>query len=136
MSTEENKRIAADFFGRFSASDVAGALAMMSEDATWRIPGRRELNPSAGEYDKERIGKLFYRMTGQLKGPLSFAVKGLVAEGDTVAIELEGRGELKNGRVYNNHYHLAMVIRDGKVWRVREYLDTQHVFAIWFQPEE
>ena len=129
----ENKRIAADFFGRFTANDVAGALAMMSDDATWWIVGKRELNPSAGEYDKQRIAKLFYRMTGQLKGPLSFTVKGAIAEGDKVAIELVGRGELKNGRIYNNEYHLLMSIRDGKVVQVREYLDTQHVFATWFQ---
>ena len=61
-------------------------------------------------------------------------MKGAIAEGDKVAIELVGRGELKNGRVYNNEYHLLMTIRDGKVARVREYLDTQHVFATWFQP--
>ncbi len=129
----ESKRIAADFFGRFTANDVAGALAMMSEDATWWIPGKPELNPAAGEYDKARIAKLFYRMTGQLKGPLAFEVKGAIAEGDKVAIELVGRGELKNGRIYSNEYHLLMTIRDGKVVRVREYLDTQHVFATWFQ---
>jgi ketosteroid isomerase-like protein len=27
-----------------------------------------------------------------------------------------------------------MVIRDGKISAVREYLDTQHVFEVWFKP--
>jgi ketosteroid isomerase-like protein len=27
-----------------------------------------------------------------------------------------------------------MVIRDGKITAVREYLDTRHVDAVWFQP--
>lgn len=41
-------------------------------------------------------------------------------------------GELKNGRVYDNRYHIAMTFRDGKISAVREYLDTQHVHATWF----
>lgn len=28
---------------------------------------------------------------------------------------------------------MLLTIRDGKISSVREYLDTQHVFAIWFQ---
>ena len=36
---DSNKRLAADFFGCFSNGDVDGALARMSEDSTWWIPG-------------------------------------------------------------------------------------------------
>jgi hypothetical protein len=32
-----------------------------------------------------------------------------------------------------NEYHVLMTIRNGKISVVREYLDTQHVFATWFQ---
>jgi ketosteroid isomerase-like protein len=41
--------------------------------------------------------------------------------------------ELRNGRVYNQQRHIQMTVLDGKISSVREYLDTQHVFAIWFQ---
>ncbi len=50
-----------------------------------------------------------------------------------MAVGVESWGELGNGRVYNNEYHFLMTIRDGKIREVREYLDTQHVFATWFQ---
>jgi ketosteroid isomerase-like protein len=132
MSMEANKQVARRFFERFSANDIQGALDTMSDDATWWIAGKKEQMPAAGLYGKEKIGRLFYNLTGQLKGGLKMTVKGMIAEGDKVAVEVESYGELKNGRVYRQEYHPLMTIRDGKISAVREYLDTQHVFATWF----
>ncbi len=133
MSIEDNKKLASEFFARFSANDIAGALDTMTDDATWRIAGKPGQLPAAGVYSKEQIARVFYNMAGQLKDGLKMTVKGLIAEGDKVAVEVESYGELQNGRVYNNEYHFSMTIRDGKISEVREYLDTQHVFATWFQ---
>jgi uncharacterized protein len=132
MSIEANKQVAMRFFERFSANDIQGALDTMSEDATWWIAGKKEQLPAAGVYGKEKIGRLFHNLTGQLKGGLKMRVKGMIAEGDKVAVEVESYGELKNGRVYRQEYHPLMTFRDGKISAVREYLDTQHVFATWF----
>ena len=132
MTIEQNKNVASEFFARFSANDIAGALDLLSEDATWWIAGRKEQLPAAGVYGKEKIGRLFYNLTGQLRNGLKMTVKGMVAEGDKVAVEVESHGELKNGRVYKQEYHPLITIRDGKISAVREYLDTQHVFATWF----
>ncbi len=92
MSIESNKQLAAQFFERFSANDIRGALDTMSEDATWWIAGKKDQLPAAGLYGKEKIARLFYRQ----------------------------------------EYHPLITVRDGKIAAVREYLDTQHVFATWF----
>lgn len=81
----------------------------------------------------QQLARLFYNMADQLKDGLRMTIKSMIAEGDSVAIEAESLGELKNGRVYNQQYHILISVRDGKISAVREYLDTQHVFAIWFQ---
>ena len=133
MSIEHNKQLASEFFARFSAGDIAGALDMMADDATWWIAGKPGQLAAAGVHNKEQIARVFYRMASQLKNGLKMTLKNSIAEGDQVAIELESLGELQNGRVYNNEYHTLMTIRDGKISEVREYLDTQHVFATWFQ---
>jgi ketosteroid isomerase-like protein len=133
MSSGPNKKLASEFFARFTANDVAGALDRMADDATWWIAGKPALTRNSGDHNKEQIAKIFYNMTGQLKNGLKMTVKNVIAEGDQVAVELESYGELQNGRVYNNEYHVLMTIRDGKISAVREYLDTQHVFATWFQ---
>jgi ketosteroid isomerase-like protein len=134
MSIEQNKVIAREFFTRFTASDIDGALAMMSDDATWWIPGKKERSPTAGLYTKEKIGRLFNRMRQALKGGLEMTVTSCIAEGDCVALEVVSRGDLKNGRSYRQEYHMRMQLRDGKIAAVREYLDTQHAYDVWIAP--
>lgn len=134
MSTEDNKKLVSEFFARFNDNDIAGALDLMSEDANWWIAGKPAELPAAGDHTKKQIARLFYNMAEQLKDGLRIKVKSLIAEGDKVALEFESLGELRNGRVYNQQYHLLITVSDGKITEVKEYLDTQHVFAIWFQP--
>ncbi len=135
MSTERNKELVAEFFARFTENDIAGALDRMADDATWWIAGKPGLATVSGLHTKEQIGRVFYGIAGRLKNGLKMTVKGAVAEGNKVAVELESYGELDNGRIYNNEYHVLMTIReDGKIGEVHEYLDTHHVHATWFQP--
>jgi ketosteroid isomerase-like protein len=104
----------------------------MTEDATWLIPGKPDATPSAGLYSKARIARLFETMLSLLNGGLRMTVKGAIAEGDKVALEVESFGVLTNDRVYNQQYHFLIEFRDGKICAVREYLDTQHAYAVWF----
>lgn len=134
MTTESNKRVAAEMFQRFSAGDVEGVLALMADDATWHIPGKPALTPVAGAYGKERLRRLFGRMLEQLNDGLKMTVVGSVAEGDKVAVEVESSGDLRNGRKYRQQYHFLIAFRDGKIATVREYLDTHHAFDVWIRP--
>jgi uncharacterized protein len=70
MNVQANKTVAFKFFERFTASDIEGALDTMADDATWWIPGKKERSPSAGLYPKDKIGRLFHRMTHALKSGL------------------------------------------------------------------
>jgi ketosteroid isomerase-like protein len=133
MSVEENKQLARQFIDHFTANDIAGALDLMTDDATWWIAGNPDQLPAAGTYNKERIARLLHNMIGQLSNGLKMTVKDLVAEGDKVSLEAESYGELQNGRVYNQQYHFLLTIREGRITAIKEYLDTQHVYATWFQ---
>ena len=135
MTTEDNKRSAVELFARFSASDIPGVLALMTDDVTWRVPGKPELSPVAGIYNKDRLKRLFGRMLAQLdKGGLQMTVLGLLAEGNDVAVEVESQGDLRNGRKYRQQYHFLITFREGKIASVREYLDTHHAFDVWIRP--
>ena len=132
MNTEANKALAREFFARFSAGDIAGAVALLADDVAWWSAGKPELMPVTGMRNKERMTRIFNGMVEQLKNGLKMSVKGIVAEGDKVAVEVESFGELRNGRVYNNEYHFLLTVRDGKIAAVKEYYDTHHVHATWF----
>src|ERR1041385_2825596 len=62
-----NKQLAMEFFGRFSANDVAGALDCLTEDVQWWIAGKPGVTPTSGVNDKKRLARLFANMMGQLK---------------------------------------------------------------------
>jgi ketosteroid isomerase-like protein len=133
VTTDSNRATAQRFFELFSASDLDGVMALMTDDATWRIPGKKELTPTAGLYTKERIGRLFRRMLDNLTTGLQMTVISSIAEGNRVALEVTSSGDLKNGRLYRQEYHFLMEFRDGKISAVREYLDTQHAHDIWIR---
>ena len=136
MPADLNKAVAKAFLAHFTASDIEGALDLMTADATWWIPGKPERSPSAGLYSKAKIARLFHAMVRQLESGLTMTARSCIAEGSKVAIEVESHGDLKNGRRYRQEYHMLMEFRDGKICSVREYLDTQHAHDVWIAPLE
>ena len=133
MSTiEQNRQVATEFFRRHDVGDTQGALDLMAEDCTYWLAGKPGTNASAGARSKAEMAEIFCRMGERINGPLRMSVLGTVAEGDRVAVEARSRGELRNGRVYEQEYHVLMTVRDGKIAAAREYMDTQHVNDIWY----
>jgi uncharacterized protein len=132
MDTEDNRRTAIAFFQRYDAGDIPGVLDLMSEDITYWLAGKPGSNATAGARTKAEMADIFRRMGEAMTGRLRMTVKGSVAEGDKVAVEAVSRGELRNGRVYEQEYHVLFTLRDGRIADAREYMDTAHVQAIWY----
>jgi len=132
MNTEDNRLIATEFFRRYDSGNIPGVLELMADDITYWLAGKPGSNATAGPRTKAEMAAIFQRMGERLEGPLRMKVKGTVAEGDKVAVEAESLGQLRNGRVYNQEYHVLFTIRGGKIAAAREYMDTAHVDAIWF----
>ncbi len=57
-------------------------------------------------------------------------VRRIYGDGDTVIIEMTNRGKLGNGKDYENEYCFVFEVENGKVRRVREYVDTQKVVTL------
>ena len=125
---EANKSVARQFFERFDANDLDGVMALFADDATFQVPGKPEEMRSAGLYDRTRLRGLFDRMTSRLRGGLRMSAHTLISEGDIVVAEASSRGELTNGRVYDQRYLTLFRILDGKIREVREYNDTLHAY--------
>jgi len=131
--TQANRSVAESFYRRFDANDITGVLDLMADDASFWIAGKPGASPTAGLHTKQEMEAIFRRMLRQMNGPLRMTIKQVTAEGERVALEVESRGELRNGRVYNQEYHALMTIRGGKIAAVREYMDTQHVQDVWYR---
>jgi ketosteroid isomerase-like protein len=126
MSIEDNKALVTRFWQAFSNGKFDEVLAMLADDATWWVAGTTALSAT---YNKKEFANLLGQIAPMAPKGLSVTPTALCAEGDRVSVEAVSYGEFTNGRVYKNEYHFMIVVRDGKLVSVREYLDTEHVTA-------
>jgi hypothetical protein len=123
MSAEDNKKIVAKFFEDMNTGNGAGVLGALADSATWWVAGSF---PMSGTKTKAQFAELLGSLGKNVEGALRLTPTGVTAEGDRVAVEAESYGKMKNGKTYQNQYHFLMVVRDGKIQQVKEYLDTMH----------
>lgn len=128
MSTEENKRIVAEFWDAFSRSDFDKAISMLSDDGfTWWIAGDPKQFPIAGVKTKAEFIKLLNDVSKAVTADgIRIKPYAWTAEGDRVAMEAESFATMLNGKVYNNKYHFLHIVKNGKLQSVKEYLCTIH----------
>lgn len=120
MSIEQNKALIAKFF----AASGMEKFALLHEDMSFFVSGDME---GCGMLDHEGIARLYALLTKDAAGPFVISPTHMIAEGNCVAVEAVGHLPLKNGRVYNNHYHIVFEIDGGKIRKIREYSDTDHL---------
>lgn len=125
MSRPDNKQLVAQFWEAFSAADLDAAAAMLADDFTWWIGGRPEQFPLAGSRSKAAFLELFKSVAAKAENGLTVTPRGWTVDDERIAMEAESYGVF-GGRVYNNLYHFLLIIRDGKIQLVKEYLDTMH----------
>jgi ketosteroid isomerase-like protein len=99
----------------------------MADDVTWFIPGN--MKTSGLKRGKAEVGK-FRHNNLDIFLELQRNVVGLYAEGATVVLEVAASGRLKNGKAYENAGCVVWEIENGKIQRVREYIDTAKAAAI------
>lgn len=131
MSIEQNKKVVEQFLAKFGRADIAGVLNDMTDDCTWWVGGKPALFPLAGTKSKAEMKELLSSLVPPMKNGLAMTIKAMTAEGDRVAAEVESYGENPDGSVYNNEYHFLFIVRGGKIAQAKEYLDTQHTFAVF-----
>ena len=133
-TTEANKAVVKEFLAVFSTGNVAGILEQLEDDATWWVSGT--LQGLSGTYSKADLGPLLKGAAAlYTKGALRITPLAMIAEGNLVAAEAESYADLVDGRVYNNLYHFVFDIRNGRIGRVKEYMDTYHANATFLLPK-
>lgn len=124
MSTEANKQTAIALLRASAIHDGEAFESLMHPDATYWVIGKPHLFAYSGEQTRAQI--CAYMATPSIfVGGVKTTFGAITAEDDRVALEAEIVGELPDGRIYTNVYHYLMWFKDGKVSRVKEYLDTQ-----------
>ncbi len=125
MSIQENKKIAEEFI----VASGRGDFRLLDDEASFFVAGDL---PGCGQLTKKQLMELRDGFADISDSEFRIEVTHMIAEGDWVSAEAVSHMRLKNGKVYNNHYHLVFEIRGGKIVIAREYSDTDHLRKIFF----
>jgi uncharacterized protein len=126
MSTDVSRAVVLSFVENFTAGRVDAALSLFADDATWWVAGTSGQFGLAGLRTMAQLPELFQWLGGAMPNGVQTTVRGVTAEGERVALEVEARATTASGAAYHNFLHFLFEVRAGKIIAVREYLDTLH----------
>jgi ketosteroid isomerase-like protein len=123
MSTEKNVQTVKDFFAAIGHGDREALLALVAEDIEWIIPG--EDWPLAGTH-RGHAGLADVLQKASKTMETSTEVREYVAQGDRVLVVGVATGKVKaTNKPFKDDWIFAITVRDGKLTKIREYIDTQ-----------
>jgi ketosteroid isomerase-like protein len=124
MSIEKNVQIVKGFFAAMGSRDKQGLLALVAEDIEWIVPG--EEWPLAGTHRghaglENLLQKANETVETSYPKPPEF-----VAQRDRVLVVGVATGKIKaTNRAFKDDWVFDITVRNGKVTKIREYIDTQ-----------
>lgn len=126
-----NERLVIDFFEVLSSGDLEKLRSFFTGESVWR-PMVSDI-PGAGEHKGDAIIDEFLApVRGVFKpGDPKVHVTALMSDGDMVAAESYSTGGLQDGRTYRNDYCWVFRLKDGKVARLHEYMDSHYVATLF-----
>jgi ketosteroid isomerase-like protein len=124
MSIEKNVQIVKDFFAAIGRRDEQALLSLSAENIEWIIPG--EDWPLAGTYRghaglQDALSKANKTVETSYPKPPEF-----IAQEDRVVVVGTATGTINaTGKPFVDDWVFDVTVRNGKVTRIREYIDTQ-----------
>jgi uncharacterized protein len=121
--TIENKQIVQQIFDALAEGHTQPLLDHLANDASFIIMG-------TGSWSRSYHGKavilaeLFARLRARIAGRIVITALRLIAEGDHVVVQAEGRNTTTDGRAYNNTYCNVIRLETGRIREWIEYCDT------------
>jgi len=124
MSIEENVQIVKDFFAAMGSYNEQALLALIAEDIEWIIPGKGW--PLAGTHrGHSELAAVLQKASSEVEMTYPTPPE-FVAQGDRVFIIGIATGKIKaTNRPFKDDWVFDITVRDGKVAKIREYIDTQ-----------
>ncbi|WP_298256131.1 nuclear transport factor 2 family protein [Bradyrhizobium sp.] len=125
MIKDLNKKRVIELFETFYAGDIEGALALCSDDVDFFSNAPVDILPHLGHHrgkdDVRQMWKTVHERYSSMRNEMPF----IVAEGDRVAVHLRAFFVKRlNDRTVQFDVAVFLTLRDGKIVRIREIIDT------------
>lgn len=118
---EANKALARELLAAISRADTARLDELYADDFELWTAGSL---PFSGTRTRAQALEGMGMIAGMFPDGISFTIVDMTAEGDRVAIEATSEGMHVSGVPYRNRYHFLVVVRDDRIVRLKEYMDT------------
>ena len=118
---DQNKKITKEFFEALSNGSDEYLDFYTNESIIWTAGN----NAIGGTRTKEEVVSFAQNILAAFPTGIKFNITGITAEGDRVAVEIDGEAVHASGETYNNQYHFLLIIKDEKILELKEYMDTQ-----------
>ena len=128
---EVNENIVRNFFAVLSSGNLENVRKTLHADASW-TPMVKDV-PGAGVHQPRDVivDDFLAPVRGMfVEGDPKVVVNNIFASGNLVCAETRAHGKLSNGNDYDNLYCWVFEIRDGLVYAIREYMDSQYVNSV------
>ena len=113
-------------FSDLSQGNDVPLLDIIAEEMTWNWMGSGQWSKSF--VGKEQVlGELWKNVRDTIKKPYKVEVHNIIADGDYVVVEVSGQNETVTENSYKNKYCWVCLLRDGKLYQINEYMDTELV---------
>lgn len=127
-ASNENEQVYLKFFETLSSGDLEKIRATFHDEAVWQVQVKGILGEGSHRGKKAIVDEFLAPVRGMFKpGDPKVTVTTLASRGPLVIGECDSRGTFADGRSYENLYVFVLEIKDGKVWRLREYMDSFYI---------
>lgn len=117
-----NKDVVRRFLYALGQGDSETVDSLLAEECTAVCTGTSIVSRTRNRDEIVATARYFNRT---MKDGVRFEILTMTVEDNRVSVESEGFSELNNGVAYNNQYHFLFFLRDGRIWKMKEYMDTK-----------
>lgn len=124
MSEQQNLEIVRRGYEAFGRGDIDTLLSLLDENVEWFSPGPSDLPTAGRRHGREEVRAFFAAVLDTFEIQ-QFAPETFVAQGDHVVVLGSDTARVKaTGTVIDEPWAHAFELRNGKIVKFQEYLDT------------
>ena len=119
-----------EIFKGLEQGDGNAFFVHVADKVDWTVMGT---HPLAGHYrsKKDFVAGTFARLAQVLPKGAQLHVENIIVKDDAAVVELQSLATAKNGMRFDNRYCWIAFFKEGKIVRVRAYLDSALVTQLF-----
>jgi ketosteroid isomerase-like protein len=129
VSNNGNVKVVQQAYQDFQAGNIQGVLSQMASDVEWQLPAIANVPISGLRRGSGQVAE-FFSTLAEDQEPVVFEPREFISQGDNVVALGHYKWNVKKtGRQFESDFVHVFTVRDGRIARFREYMDSAAVAA-------